>query len=454
MLCAIALLLAGCSSEEIPGVGPQPDPTSPGTSSPIAFGAGAGAVTRAQLTGGDAAALLDSVFAVYGMKTLISGTDTIRTEVFPSWTVAYTGALNAGQVGANESNSKGWQYVGLTGFATQSVRYWDPNADNYTFQAWAITNRADVVGQTSTAGNTEPAPDDPTVIVNPDTARVKVLAGTDTLTVSGNGKAITHLYFADKVKVNHSAMTQGVNTFGGVVTFTFRRQTAQVRFGMYESIPGYKVSSITFRSANNLFGNSGTNAIVDGLFTDVGTQTYKVGYDDSGKAVLQRTGYPLVAAYKDFGSFTTWPYTQNGTTITPWLSNDSNNPTWAAGGYQAMLPNNEFPSDVTLYINFSLRSDDPNSEDSIRVRGAMVTVPADLMAWKPNFAYTYLFNITKNTNGTTGTEGSSPVGLYPITFDAIVLDEATGTSTTYHDVFVNAPATTGNSSGTEDDTTP
>ena len=47
------------------------------------------------------------------------------------------------------------------------------------------------------------------------------------------------------------------------------------------------------------------------------------------------------------------------------------------------------------------------------------------MTWSPNSAYTYLFNVTKDNTGTTGTEGTDPTKLYPITFDAIVVDQAT-----------------------------
>jgi hypothetical protein len=48
------------------------------------------------------------------------------------------------------------------------------------------------------------------------------------------------------------------------------------------------------------------------------------------------------------------------------------------------------------------------------------------MSWKPNYAYTYLFKISDNTNGTTGTEGTSPVGLFPITFDAVTVATTDG----------------------------
>jgi hypothetical protein len=55
------------------------------------------------------------------------------------------------------------------------------------------------------------------------------------------------------------------------------------------------------------------------------------------------------------------------------------------------------------------------------VKGANATIPAEQTKWESNKIYTYIFNISANTNGSTG--GSS-TGLKPITFEAIVTDIA------------------------------
>ena len=59
-------------------------------------------------------------------------------------------------------------------------------------------------------------------------------------------------------------------------------------------------------------------------------------------------------------------------------------------------------------------------------------IPAVYTRWKPGYAYTYLFKITDQTNGHTGVYdptkpdddpvNSDPAGLYPISFDAVVVD--------------------------------
>ena len=79
---------------------------------------------------------------------------------------------------------------------------------------------------------------------------------------------------------------------------------------------------------------------------------------------------------------------------------------------------------MILYVDYDLIN--TASGETIHVKGAKAVVPAAYMTWKPNYAYTYLFKISDNTNGTTGTEGTSPVGLFPITFDAVTVATTDG----------------------------
>ncbi len=67
-------------------------------------------------------------------------------------------------------------------------------------------------------------------------------------------------------------------------------------------------------------------------------------------------------------------------------------------------------------MNYTLTAGDTGEE--ITVEDATAEIPASYLQWKPNFKYTYIFKISDNTNGYTGTS-SEPSGLYPITFDAI-----------------------------------
>ena len=62
----------------------------------------------------------------------------------------------------------------------------------------------------------------------------------------------------------------------------------------------------------------------------------------------------------------------------------------------------------------------------INVTDATAEIPAQYLKWKPGYAYTYIFKISDNTNGSTGTAGNDPAGLYPITFDAVVAESTDG----------------------------
>lgn len=103
-----------------------------------------------------------------------------------------------------------------------------------------------------------------------------------------------------------------------------------------------------------------------------------------------------------------------------------------------VYPNLEAQSPMLIRCDYTLTSLDGSGE-TIEVKNARVTVPVQYCQWKSNFAYTYLFKISNNTNGTTGDDPTDPdnpdgpQGLYPITFDAVVVestDYAQNTTTT------------------------
>ena len=115
------------------------------------------------------------------------------------------------------------------------------------------------------------------------------------------------------------------------------------------------------------------------------------------------------------------------------------------------IPKNEFAfaagtdadlKDVgfTFHVTYKLISD---TDEKITVNDATVFVPADKCKWECNKAYTYIFKITKNSNGST--DPSKPINpdnptpdtdkaLYPIVFDGCtVADYETG-ATTEHEI--------------------
>lgn len=347
--------------------------------------------TRADMAGAAAATALNNQFHVYGVKT-VDGTD--RT-VYPNYVVEYDGTDGAGAANSTDSNTRGWEYVGLNNYPNQTLHYWDYSASNFMFQAWSHST-----------GNATVA-----------------VTGKNTLTITAtSADELAKVYVADLVDIDKTVTpAAGINVYGGIVTFTFRSMATRVRFGMYETISGYTVSKMTFRSPNGLFATSNSNALLEGSFNGQDSSaggTYNVTYDaTTKKAVVDNTAAGITARYYDFGTFS-----QDAIGI------NRSNPTWAGGTpiYQQVLPNEDHAGDMTLYVDFVLTAED-GSGDIIKVTGAHVTVPASKMIWHPNHAYTYLFRITKDVNGTTGDEGTDPEKLYPITFDAIVteFDETT-----------------------------
>ena len=95
---------------------------------------------------------------------------------------------------------------------------------------------------------------------------------------------------------------------------------------------------------------------------------------------------------------------------------------------------------MLVKVDYTLTAEDGGGE-TIAVKGANVVVPAQYVKWKGNFAYTYLFKISDNTNGTT--DGTTQ-GLYPITFDAVTVDVADDKSqetiTTFEDYSITTYA--------------
>lgn len=92
-----------------------------------------------------------------------------------------------------------------------------------------------------------------------------------------------------------------------------------------------------------------------------------------------------------------------------------------SNGYFTVLPTPSATQATPILIkcDYTLTADD-NSGETIEVKGATAAIPEAYSKWNTNTLYTYIFKISENTNGYTGTDDPGHVGLYPITFDAAV----------------------------------
>ncbi len=418
ILAAIAsVALVSCSNEEYLGEGPNT--TSNGIPNAINFNLSTPAITRAE--GEAAATALDYKFKVYGVKKVgetysnvfATGTYSTATD-YNADPVAYWAWYTTNTAGTTTSNTSHWDYVGGAGDhgtdghkATiasgkdQTIKYWDYSADQYEFVAYSATIKD--------ATN-------PLAITN---------YKKDGFTVTATANELSGLYIADKLTISTKNNTptkpsSGYNQIGNIVKFTFRAAGTKVRLGIYETIPGYDVKNVNFRPAASEFTATTANAKLSGSFngtSSAASGTYNVTYNaTTGIAEFDNTA-ASANNYFDFGTF--------ASASTP-LGTSSTAPMWASGNaaYQGVLPNTDNVANMTLYVDYDLVN--TVSGETIHVKGAKAVVPTAYMSWKPNYAYTYLFKISDNTNGTTGTEGTSPVGLFPITFDAVTVATTDG----------------------------
>ena len=417
---ALAIMaLVSCTSNDY--VGDQSQLDNAAGNKAIQFASNTPSVTRA--VGSNAAAELGYSFKVYSVKKV--GSD--YSNVFATGVYSNSADYNADPIAywvwyttetasKTASNTSDWDYVGfkdssygtdprkVTLGADQTIKFWDYSADQYEFVAYSATVKD---------GST------PYSISN---------YQKDGFTITATAAELAGLYIADKLTITEKNNTptkpaipaSGFNKMGSIIQFTFRAAGTKVRLGIYETIPGYDVKNVNFHPKAEEFTATTSNAKLSGSFNGTSSAargTYNVTYNaTTGIAEFDNTA-ASADNYFDFGTFA------SSTTA---LGTNANSPMWASGDatYQSVLPNTDNVDNMILYVDYDLYN--AVSGETIHVKGAKAVVPASFMTWKPNYAYTYLFKISDNTNGTTGTPGTHPEGLFPITFDAVSITSTDG----------------------------
>ena len=423
LFASAILAFASCASDSFTGT--EDAARQAQGEKPISFAFDVPAATRA--SGAEAATALGNQFIVYGEKseaatgalyTADDASGDVHQLVFKNYVVNYT----ASTAYTTTSNTKNWEYVGLTqsystnvvpqAGETQTIKYWDYSAANYVFTAFSAlqsdlsSGKVSVTKtQSATTGN----------LVYDKGYTVVLTADADP----------TKLYFSDRQVVttkNTTVDRDAVNQYGGNVTLTFRNGISQFRVGMFEDIPGYEVKIKKFYyqdSSTPEFSTMGTEvttnftANVPNLTTANGA-TLTVTYYNSGARVNQ----PKIAVSGSTANYITMAGTGLAADVV--LATAASSPTYNDGGnYTTVFP--QETNDKTLKLKLDYQLHNTTTGETINVTGATAEVSAEYLQWKPNFKYTYLFKISDNTNGSTGTPGTDPAGLYPITFDAVVI---------------------------------
>ena len=448
-IAAVALIvLAGCSSEENISVTSVPEPTTGQETSAdaIAFSSVSKGVTRADHVGADAANLLNKHFTVGGFKV-----GTSATTVFDNYIVKW----GENSAYTTESNSNDWEYVGIYVEKPSGI-YVDGESKKQTIKYWDyMTSYYDFIGYST--GTATPVADATAAAIT-DNDHVGVIAidydnkGTAAYTIAGTREGLAKCYIADMVTVKKP-------DYQKVVQLSFRSLASKVRMAIYETVPGYSVENVKFYVDDTKSISEGATETEANLFTAGTTNndyfftkgTYTVYFPNTGSANESNSDYNIAhVSFADetgsslttqrFGALqytTAEAYEDEGrTTPGEYLGRSLNKASFAANkDYKIMLPN-EIGTVLELRIDYTLVSTD-GSKEKINIYGAKALVPAIYTAWKPNYAYTYFFKISDNTNGWTsnlvnadGTTPTDPAGLYPITFDAAVVDTEEGKQST------------------------
>lgn len=431
IIAASALALAGCSSDDFLGDGSGNGQNS----AAIQFGGG---TTKTHRATSNSVYKIENLtangFWVYGTKHSAAEdkTATYDQAVYTNYYLNYT----KNSANNTQSNTAGWEYVGVDNKkyrnnvtpkvdADQTIKYWDYSAKAYTFYA-ATAKPSDV--------------QEGKVTINKITADEAGSVYTKGYEVTlKNGASWDELYFADRKVISKSTDAEHGkhDVYGGEVNFTFRNALTKVRVAMYETVPGYSVTIDKFyytkkgettqtTEATDKFTADASNTP---LVTSKEGVTYKVVYYSDTDADGQLVNQPRMLPNKTGdGATKTVLELGDGTNLKAdtKLSEFINTPTYDTkdGKYTLFMPQADNNTTLNLKVDYTLTSLD-GSDEKIQVTGATATIPAKYLCWRPNYAYTYIFKISDNTNGSTGGTGD-PAGLYPITFDASVVETETG----------------------------
>lgn len=433
---ASALALASCSSDDF--LGEIQGNEQNGATSAINFGGDTGKITRASSTGVKAADLLENNFVVVGFKG--NNTEAANNEVYAF--DHYNVNFKDGSAFSTESNRAGWEYVNQdmkvkgadkslaqSGATQQTIKYWDHSCASYDFIAFSM-GKKDAASKYATPTHVD-----------------KANLATAAYTLTGNVNTLSECYISDMKTVNRE-------DYGKTVSMSFRHLASKVRMALFETVPGYVISDVKFYTDATSTTTDNTEGTLIGTFNNSGTLTVSfpttgtVNKDkkDYNKAHVKFTesataGETGVLNHKGFGAVN-YNNQDEGTIKagSTYLSQNAATPSYCGAGYQNVLPSEGKPSAITLRIDYKLTSVDGTNE-TINVKGATATVPAEYTEWKSGYAYTYIFKISQNTNGSTG--GTS-TGLTAISFDAVVVDdEANGLQETITTVSDNSITTYG-----------
>lgn len=309
----------------------------------------------------------------------------------------------------------------------QYLRFWDNKATQTCFYAYAPYVNTGATGKTVTYvdGTPKGSSHDTYVLTIPNGT---IKHGFD------DPSTYEFMYASAKVLVGD---------YGHDVSLKFNRLNAKVNIKFWEDIEGYSVRLIDLTAD---YGVAATPSIKNGG----GSYGYQKGtiYTANGAKIQFNDNAEFQSLKQYAGETTSDPLNfktptasligENRVMATPSPSTYYAIPKGSTAGVLANdavsytdageLHDSLAKTGLTFHVSYELIS---TTGEKITVTDATVHVPKDYCNWEANKHYTYIFRITKNSNGSTGTTTPKPEdpevptvnALYPIVFDNCVVED-------------------------------
>ena len=366
---------------------------------------------------------LNSHFVVEGVKYA----DSKQSVVFDDYYVKYVD----GMPGI-------WDYVGLTNINdwSQPIKYWDDSSEKYNFIAYSTGDAMAVYNEAAglSDGQVFVSSIDASKMNGVVDEKSKVTDGA--FTMKGKTEDLAKAYVADAKTVYKG------NDYGKEVELNFHSLSTQVRLAFYETIPGYSVRDLKFYENDETVVGGEARLYTDNteIFSDYGkyivyyptTGTINQGSADYNKPhiafVADTNG--TVETNKAFGALNYSNKESDEPNGQYYLGRSSSSASFAGklyDNYFTSVNPNEAGATLSLKVDYTLVATDGSGE-IINVKGAKAQVPAQYTSWKPGYSYTYLFKICDLSWGGTS---MNPEEMFPITFDAVVIEEVRSSTVNY-----------------------
>lgn len=351
-------------------------------------------------------------------QTTHGGTTGNYTDALSLWSYEALGTSQYVNTDNNYYLSDGTDDFYMSNLPTQYLRYWDLSSANTEFFAYApYINSASASGRVSFA-------------------KTNGTGGTMTFPAGSIKDG-----YNDESKYEYLCAYKNVAkaNYGNDVALNFEHLNARVRIVFYEDIQGYDVKLINLHTNAGIIAVPATRGASDNYSYATGKLAktakaevtlgpkIKFAVPTATTSYVQPSPANIDENIKDAAlAFTVPTATKLSEDRATAVGTGEISEYYSPDTYYA-IPNNG-DCGLTFRVSFQLTS---TTHEVINVYNAGVFVKATHCKWKAGKNYTYVFKITKNTNGTTDSGENNPTvnpnpgskALFPIVFDGITVTD-------------------------------